>query len=264
MVSTQSIAGLCLSLAIAVFAPFVVFIVYRRRATLSLRNVAVGAAIFILFALVLEPALHVFVLRGNPASAAFFHVHRLAFALYGALAAGVFEESGRYLGLRFAVKPTGNPGTALAYGLGHGGAESILIGVFGIAQGIVFAILMNKGKLDTALAALHLPAPAAMKVRDSLIHLTFGLSVVGGVERLIAIALQIALSFIVWNAVQTRRASIVVVAVGLHMFADLGAALLQAGLVSSIAVAEGWALLGLVVTAGLARTLNTHSPPHAA
>lgn len=253
VVPESVIAGLLVSVLVAVLAPVVVFLFFRRRAALSLRNIAVGAAIFVLFALVLEAVLHLYVLRLNAASAAFFQVHRLAFAVYGALAAGVFEETGRYIGLRYAVKPTGDPGTALAYGLGHGGAESIVVGGLGIARALLFAILLNAGKLDPTLAALHLPLAAAAKIHTSLVHVGVALSLAGGAERLVALALQIALSFIVWNAVETRRLWLVVVAITLHMITDLGAGLFQAGIMPSIAAVEGWALVGLSLSAAVAR-----------
>ena len=256
MVPSSVIAGQSVSLAIALFTPLAIFLLWRRRTTMLARNAAVGAAVFVLFALVLEPVLHVFLLKANPASAAFFRVHHLAFAVYGSLAAGLFEETGRYLGLRYAVRPAGNPGTALAYGIGHGGAESIIIGGLAIAQGIAFALLLNAGKLDSTLSALHLPSATATRLREGLLNLTPGLSLVAGFERLIALTAQIGLSFLVWNAVETKRTWLVGVAILLHMFTDFGAALLQAGLLKSVALAEGWAFLGLAVIVAVARQLD--------
>ena len=264
LVPEAAVVGLLVSLLVAVLAPITLFVFFRRRTNLSFRNVAVGAGVFVLFALVLEQLVHAYVLRINPASSAWFHLHPVGFAAYGAIAAGLFEETGRYLGLRFAVKSTGNPGTALAYGLGHGGAESIIIGGFGIAAGLFFALLVNAGRLDPTLAALHLPPPAVAKLHASLAHLTLGLSLVGGAERLLALAIQIALSFIVWNAVTTRRVWLVSVAIALHAFTDMGAALLQAGVLRFVAAAEGWALVGLLLSIAVARALSKPSSPRAA
>ena len=89
--------------------------------TLAVRNMLVGAAVFLVFSQVLEKALHVYLLKTNPTTAAWLKTHGVAFALYGCLAAGLFEEVGRYLGMRLLVRPTGNPGTAVSYGIGHGG-----------------------------------------------------------------------------------------------------------------------------------------------
>jgi hypothetical protein len=48
---------------------------------------------------------------------------------------------------------------------------------------------------------------------------------------------------------------IVLVAIALHMFTDLGAALSQAGILQSVAAAEGWAFVGLILGAAVARIL---------
>ena len=45
------------------------------------------------------------------------------------LSAGLFEEIARYLGYRFWVKSDRNWGSALMYAAGHGGIESIILGI---------------------------------------------------------------------------------------------------------------------------------------
>jgi uncharacterized membrane protein YhfC len=128
MVPSSVLASLIVSAVLAVVWPLAFFLICRRRMTLSLRNVIVGAGVFFVFSQVLEKALHLYLLKANPATATWLHGHAIAFALYGCLAAGLFEEVGRYLGMRFLIRSTGNPGTAVAYGIGHGGLEAILIG----------------------------------------------------------------------------------------------------------------------------------------
>ncbi|HJW42043.1 MAG TPA: YhfC family glutamic-type intramembrane protease [Rhizomicrobium sp.] len=245
MVSQAALAGLALSFLVSLIAPFAVYFVLRRRMTLSWRNIAVGAGMFVLFALVLEQALHYFVLKANPATSAWMKTHVWAFAAYGALAAGVFEETGRYVGMRFLVRPTGNPGTATAYGLGHGGLETLLIGALAQLSAIAMALALNVGMLDAMLGTKLPPAAIAM-VHNQLVHLTFPIAALGSLERLIALALQIALSVLVWRAVELRKAWLYLAAIVFHAGADTGAALLQAHFVTSVIVVEGWAFAVLI------------------
>ena len=80
-------------LGIAVPVCLALFLVRRYHAKLS--TILIGAGTFILFALVLEAIMHQIVLKGAYGSA--ITGNPLWYALYGGLAAGVFEESGRFL-----------------------------------------------------------------------------------------------------------------------------------------------------------------------
>ena len=96
----------------------VLVVVGRRRWRFSARSCVVGALVFVVFALVLESAAHAAVFSTLPAlqrSAALY-------ALYGALAAGVFEELGRVRGfalLRRIDRGPDGTGRALGAGAGH-------------------------------------------------------------------------------------------------------------------------------------------------
>jgi len=77
----------------------------RRRFDLAWRDISVGAAVFIVFALVLERMLHLYLLQLNPVTAQWLRAPAL-FVIYGALMAGLFEETGRWLGpTRSARRP---------------------------------------------------------------------------------------------------------------------------------------------------------------
>jgi uncharacterized membrane protein YhfC len=115
MVLATVLAGLVVSAALSIVGPALIFAICHSRMTLLTRNVLVGAGVFFVFSQVLEKSLHVYLLKLNPTTAAWFQVHSIGFALYGCLAAGLFEEVGRNVGMRFLVKASGNPGTGVAY-----------------------------------------------------------------------------------------------------------------------------------------------------
>ena len=246
MVSTGGLVGIVFNLVVSLLVPFAVYLVLRRRMTLSWRNIGIGVGMFFLSALVLEQVLHYVVLIADPVTAAWFKANHLAFAVYGALAAGLFEETGRYVGLRFLVRPTGNPGTAVAYGLGHGGLEMLLIGGLAQAAALVMATLNNMGLLDAAMGA-RMPPKALAALHAQFAHLTFATASIAGFERIMALALHIALTFVVWRAVELRKIRFLFAAIAFHALADFGAGLFQAKIVGSIFVAEGGAFAALVL-----------------
>lgn len=246
MVSTGGLIGIVFNLVVSLLGPFAVYFALWRRMTLSWRNIGIGAGMFVLTALVLEQILHFAVLKADPVTAAWFKANHWAFAVYGALAAGLFEETGRYIGLRFLARRTGNPGTAVAYGLGHGGMEMLLIGALAQAAALGLALLNNRGLLD-ALLGTKLPPDALAALHAQFAHLTFATASIAGFERIMALALHIALTFVVWRAVELRKTRFLFAAIAFHALADFGAGLFQAKIVTSVFIAEGGAFAALVL-----------------
>jgi uncharacterized membrane protein YhfC len=236
-VPQAAIIGLGLAALISLFTPVVVYLVCRRRMELPLRNIAIGAGMFVLFALVLEGAMHFYFLRANPRTSAWLMSHTWAFVLYAVSAAAIFEETARLIAFRFFTRRTGDSGTAVSYGIGHGGAESVIIGALAQAQTVAFALLLNAGKLQAILGA-KLPPAAFAKLHHTLIHLNFLTAITGGVERVCAVLLQIAFSLLVWRAVERRDWRWFAAALLLHAGVDSTAALYQRGALG-LPVVEG-------------------------
>lgn len=232
MVSTPILAAVAAFAVLSVVWPVAIFVICRRRMTLTARNILIGASVFFVFSLVLENAMHLYLLKLNPATAAWLDGSPTIYALYGCLAAALFEETGRYLGMRLLVRPTGNPGTAVAYGIGHGGIESILIGSLAMVSTFVTAILLNSGQLDAV------PPQDLGQIRASLQHLSMMSLVLGSLERLAALLMQIGLSLVVWRAVEERRAVWLALAIVLHAAVDFPAGFFDKGLMS-LAMIEG-------------------------
>ena len=82
-------------------------------------------------------------MRGNPAIAPILE-NPFVFALYGGLTAGIFEELGRLLPSS-SYKKYQEYKDGFAYGIGHGGIESILVGGFSAFQALIFANSINNG-----------------------------------------------------------------------------------------------------------------------
>ena len=67
--------------------------------------------------------------------------------------AALFEETGRYIAMRFLVKPMDFP-NAFMYGAGHGGVEAMLLCGVASINNIVSAVMINSGTMSAQLATL--------------------------------------------------------------------------------------------------------------
>jgi uncharacterized membrane protein YhfC len=246
----------CLSLATLSVAALPVLLYRRLRDPFGFdwRDTVAGIAVFALFAMVIERAVNAYLLNGNPVTAELLH-DPLYFVVYGALMAGICEESGRYLAMRMLLRRRGiapaeaPAGSALAYGIGHGGAEAWLVGVLVQAQWIVFAVLANRGELDEHLA--NLPVESAMRIHLLLGSLSPAFAGIFLLERISAFIFQLAFTTLMWRGLRANWRGILPLAIVVHAVADLPAAFFQAHLLSLVAVDAAYIVAAAVVAAAL-------------
>ncbi|ASV99162.1 YhfC family intramembrane metalloprotease [Paraburkholderia aromaticivorans] len=263
VVAPLTLSSLALATLLVAALPFLIYRRLRRPLALKPRDAITGVAVFALFAMVIERALNDYVLHRNEATAAFLS-NPVAFVVYGALAAGICEEVGRFIGMRLLLKRAaakagsaalmagnadpGANGTALTYGLGHGGAEAWLVGVLVQIQWILFAVFENRGELDGYLS--NLPTDSLMRIHLILASLTPQTAGIFALERVAALVFQIGLSVLMWRGLRAGWRGILPLAIALHALVDVPAALFQAQLVPLAAVDAVYAL-GAVIVAGL-------------
>lgn len=239
-------------LGIAVPVCLAVYLVRKHRARLS--SILIGAGTFILFALVLESILHQLVLKGPHGSDILGNT--LLYALYGGLAAGVFEETGRFLSMKFLMKKEpSKPLPGIAYGVGHGGAEMLIIFGITMINNLVISALINSGQADAIFAKVPEEAAGQLQAQlDQLQTLGAGTLLIGLWERFSALILHLGLSMLVWVAVRKggKWLWLFPAAIVLHAIVDAGAVLLQksAGLVplELIVMAEAIAVAAIGYT----------------
>jgi len=167
-------------------------------------------------------------------------------ALFGGMSAGLFEESFRYGMYRWWAKDARSWGKGLLAGAGHGGAEAILLGALVLYAYIQMAILRNMDlstlfsgdKLD--LARQQVQAYWSASWYDSLI---------GAVERLFTIPVQVCLSALVLQTFSRKQWFWVWLAVLFHALTD-GMALILVHYLNvywTETIIGGFAILGLVI-----------------
>ena len=85
----------------------------------------------------LEQLLHAAVFSLFPA----ITLYPAAYTAYGCLAAGLFEETGRLMGLSLLCKKDRDLALGVGYGIGHGGVEAALLA--GVNAAVNAAVMLG-------------------------------------------------------------------------------------------------------------------------
>lgn len=229
MVPVSSLITIAICAVIGIAVPILLSWWMVKKYNVKVRIILIGAGVFVLFALVLETILHQVVLKGSIGPTITGNVWY--YALYGGLAAGIFEETGRFLAMKFLLKdePSGAK-TAVAYGIGHGGIEMLIIFGFSMVSNLVIASMINLGQADTILSALPADTQAQMQGTFAQFETsTPGTFLTGVWERTSAIILQVGLSVFVWTAVRKggKWLWLFPAAILIHFLVDASAVLLM-------------------------------------
>lgn len=219
-VSALSIAGITFSLLVAFALPITLCVFACRKLKAKVSCFFIGCLTFIVFALILEQIFHVVVFS---AAGAALTGNIWLYGLYGGLAAAAFEETGRFLAMKLFMKKKLSRENALMYGIGHGGIEAILlVGVLYI-NNMITAIMINTGSFETSLSLLD-PSLQETTVQSlSPLWTTPGYHFfIAGIERILALLLQICLSVIIYQAVSGKK-RFFLLAFGIHFLVDFAA-----------------------------------------
>lgn len=248
-----------LSALIMIALPLGVGLYLYRRWTVSWGLALVGGAVFLLSqaahipfnAAVLNPVLA----RLGFGSSDVAGWPLLLAALLLGLSAGVFEEGARYLAYRFWVRRARAFREGVVFGLGHGGAEAIALGILALLQHVQLFALRGQD-LSAMVPADQLEAATA-QVEAYWATPTWAYFL-SSVERASALAVQITLSVLVLQAfVRPRGGLWWLAAVGWHTLVDAGAVFtgvlwgtyrgLTSGAVASEILVGGFALASLYI-----------------
>lgn len=206
----------------------------------------IGALGFFLFAMILEQLLHIVMLP-------LVQDNKVLYVTYGCLAAGVFEETSRFLALKFVLKKhiaDGDPRHAISYGIGHGGIEAILLMSLNCFTYLIFGILISLGMGELILTgAPEEQAALVISQIDGIANQSFGAVLLGCFERVIAMTAHVCFTIVVYYGVTTKKVIFFPLAILLHALFDLSAALFQVGAIANVYIVEGILAVG---TAALA------------
>ena len=229
MVPVSSLIMMAVNAVLGIAVPVCLSVYLVRKHHARLSTILIDAGTFILFALVLESIMHQLVLKG-PHGASILD-NTLRYAIYGGLAAGVFEETGRFLSMKFLMKKEPSaPLPGVAYGIGHGGVEMLIIFGITMINNLVISALINSGQTDVIFSKVPVEAVEQLRSQlDQLQTIGVGTLIIGIWERFSALVLHLGLSMMVWVAVRKggKWLWLFPAAIALHAIVDAGAVLLQ-------------------------------------
>ena len=220
-VPSLSIVFMIISCVIGFAIPVVLLLYFRLRKKADYLPFFIGCAVMILFAFVLESLVHRMVLSSS--AGATIRENIWTYALYGGAMAGLFEETGRFLACKTILRKYRNRDiNALMYGAGHGGIEAaVLLGITMI-NNLIYSFLINADKLYL----LTEPLPEEYKAQfaeviEALITTPSYQFLLGGVERVFAVIVQISFSVLVWFAAKNKEKFLYYpLAILLHLLVD--------------------------------------------
>ncbi|HET6871356.1 MAG TPA: YhfC family glutamic-type intramembrane protease, partial [Sporolactobacillaceae bacterium] len=158
------------------------------------------------------------------------------FVLYAGLAAGIFEEVGRYIGFKLFLKDKTRYGDGLSLGIGHGGMEALLVGAFAGIYAIIFAHMINSGTMPDV--SSQVSSAQLADIKHHFVSQGFGTYFIAGIERIVAVIIQMFLSLVVLLAIRRDSFKYVLYAIGLHAVFDFVPAMYQATIIRSLWISE--------------------------
>jgi len=142
------------------------------------------------------------------------------FYIIAGLSPGIFEETGRYICLKYlsSKEQYQQRNISVSYGIGHGGIESIFTGITLLTNLFTKDTLIEKGLLKSSI--------------------TFFICLMSAIERFFAVLTHISVSVLVYKAVKEKKIIYYIIAIILHDFVDLIALLYQLEIIKKIYVVE--------------------------
>lgn len=227
-----NIAMLIISGLFCLLMPVAILIILKiKNKSSKLIAALAGAVTFFVWALCLEQLLHTVMLplvQGNV----------VLYTIYGALAAGVFEETGRFVTYKFFLKKTtaeGNPANSIMYGIGHGGIEPVIIMSLNMLTYAAIAILINMGQGQPIIDSIIGSVPPeqtelAMTQLESFMLGSPLFYIAACFERVLAVTVHVIFSVMVFAAARSKKNLwLFPMSIGLHALFDVPAALFQCG-----------------------------------
>jgi len=213
---------------VAINLPIGMVFFYKRSKNVSLWCFAVGAICFVLFATVLESLLHSVMIAGTTEISKKILASPALYTLYGALAAGIFEETGRLFGFKVLLRNHNENACPVAYGMGHAGIEIIL--TLGVTYVMLAAVQVGTVIGTESNTAQLLATANSLTLTDGAFAIF---------ERISAVMLHIGLSMVMFVACRCKgMLRLWPAAIALHALADVPAALYQTQVIRSLYVVE--------------------------
>jgi len=195
-----------------IVVPIVLWIYFTRKFALSWKLVLAGGLTFIA-----SQVLHIPLVIGM--GSFLQSASLLVNAVILGLLAGLFEETARYILYKFILKNTRSWKEGILVGLGHGGTESVLLGILAVV-GLITMIGYRNVDLSTIPSIPADQLELARQQVEAYWSAPWYLALMGVVERIFAICLHMSLSVMVLYAIAYRKPVWFWLALLWHAFVD--------------------------------------------
>lgn len=259
----NSIITLSVTAAVLLLLPVICVAWWKKRCgkSVSLMPLLIGAAGFLVSARVLELGVHmVCIVWDNPVSR-FINGNTLAYVLYGVCMAGVFEECGRYVVIKFLMKKNKKRENMVMYGIGHGSIEIWAISLMSIVSLPAVAIVIQGQGVESALPFLGVTGDIPENMMESVaaaissaVNFSAGNGVLTVLERMGAMAVHISLTVVIAYGIIKGQRKYLPLAILAHAGVDLLPALYQRDAVT-MSVTEMWLWVWVILLVIWARKL---------
>ena len=264
VIGKSAVVSLTITVILMIAIPVCFFICWRRKhkEQTKISWLIAGAAGFVISARMLEVGVHYFcIVADNPVSR-FINGNAAAFVLYGITMAGIFEECGRLIILKYILKKDRTRENAVIYGIGHGGIEILTVLLPAMILYLAIAVMFSQGDTEAALKTLNITeetATAALPSVQAAAAFDYAMMAMNVMERLLAMLIHIGLTVIVYYGVVNAKKLCLPAAILLHMLADTFPALYQRGILPLWAVEiwiAFWTLMIMLIAAKLYKRMS--------
>ena len=221
----------------------------KKKYKINLSVLGLGAVAFFVSSQVLEKIVHLIVLHPQKdGTVPLMTENPLLYVIYGICMAALFEETARLVFFKWLEKKRAlEDSDALAYGLGHGGLELLYLGMGSLISLLILISLLESPNPDVANLLPKTTLETVQSLSGWQVYLL-------GVERVLALVMQIGLSFWVYQAVRQKNWIYLVAAYGLHALFDLAPSLSQVGWLSNPLLVEVILLVELLAFVWLTKS----------
>jgi len=210
-VSTSSMLFMLLTAVLGIALPLIAAIIWCRKKHEPFTTVLIGAATFLLFAIIIEKPLQSCVISLDSPVSQFVNARPVLWGIIVGLFPGVFEETGRFVAYKTLLRKRTQRETGLSHGIGHGGFEAMFILGITDIEYFVFAIMINSGSFyelmiepikDTLTPDVAEQITAIVEQITTFSAGTLGLALI---DRFLAVLFHIGASIMVFYAVKDKK-----------------------------------------------------------
>lgn len=135
----------------------------------------------------------------------------IIYCVFLGVTAGLFEEIGRFLGFKLALKEKRSWFDGFSFGIGHGGIEAMIISGVSSIQNLLILISLHKGSYDASKFGI-----SEEKIREMFKAVTGMDVLLGGIERIFAIIIHVGLTLLILYGINEKKKIYLWLAILIH------------------------------------------------